>query len=72
MDVELTAKFNGAVGNYNAHLAAYPDVDWEALAREFITSLGLAFNGYTTQIEPHDAIGELFDFQQAAVCLPPR
>ncbi len=59
--VELTAKFNGAVGNYNAHLAAYPDIDWEALARDFIESLGLAFNPYTTQIEPHDAISELFD-----------
>jgi adenylosuccinate lyase len=61
VNVELTAKFNGAVGNYNAHLAAYPDIDWEALAREFIASLGLTFNAYTTQIEPHDAIGELFD-----------
>ncbi len=59
--VELTAKFNGAVGNYNAHLAAYPDIDWETLAREFVTSLGLSFNAYTTQIEPHDCIGEMFD-----------
>jgi adenylosuccinate lyase len=61
MSIELSAKFNGAVGNYNAHMAAYPALDWEALARQFVTSLGLAFNSYTTQIEPHDAIGELFD-----------
>ncbi|MCC6532916.1 MAG: adenylosuccinate lyase [Burkholderiales bacterium] len=59
--VELTAKFNGAVGNYNAHRVAYPDIDWEVFARDFIVSLGLVFNPYTTQIEPHDAIGELFD-----------
>jgi len=59
--VEITAKFNGAVGNYNAHLVAYPEIDWENLAREFVTSLGLGFNAYTTQIEPHDGIAELFD-----------
>ncbi|MDP2826427.1 MAG: adenylosuccinate lyase [Sulfuritalea sp.] len=59
--VSLTAKFNGAVGNYNAHLAAYPDVDWEAFNRRFIESLGLEFNAYTIQIEPHDAMAELFD-----------
>ncbi len=59
--IRLKAKFNGAVGNYNAHLAAYPQVDWEQLARGFITSLGLDFNPYTIQIEPHDAIAELFD-----------
>jgi len=59
--VELTAKFNGAVGNYNAHLVAYPEIDWEGFAREVVTSLGLAFSPYTTQIEPHDCIGELFD-----------
>jgi adenylosuccinate lyase len=59
--VAQRAKFNGAVGNYNAHLAAYPEVDWEALARRFVTSLGLEFNPYTIQIEPHDAIAELFD-----------
>ncbi len=59
--VALRAKFNGAVGNYNAHLAAYPEIDWEALARRFVTSLGLEFNPYTIQIEPHDAIAELFD-----------
>mgnify|MGYP001237387910 CR=1 FL=1 len=57
----LTAKFNGAVGNYNAHLAAYPDVDWESFCRRFIESLGLEFNPYTIQIEPHDAMAELFD-----------
>jgi len=59
--VALTAKFNGAVGNYNAHLAAYPDLDWEAFNRRFIESLGLEFNPYTIQIEPHDAMAELFD-----------
>ena len=59
--VSLTAKFNGAVGNYNAHLAAYPEVDWEAFNRRFIESLGLEFNPYTIQIEPHDAMAELFD-----------
>jgi adenylosuccinate lyase len=59
--VRLKAKFNGAVGNYNAHLAAYPELDWEALARRFVDSLGLEFNPYTIQIEPHDAIAELFD-----------
>jgi len=59
--VRLTGKFNGAVGNYNAHLAAYPDVDWEKMARELVGRLGLEFNPYTTQIEPHDSIAELFD-----------
>jgi adenylosuccinate lyase len=59
--VSLTAKFNGAVGNYNAHLSAYPEVDWEAFNRRFIESLGLEFNPYTIQIEPHDAMAELFD-----------
>ena len=59
--VSLTAKFNGAVGNYNAHLAACPDVDWESFSRGFIESLGLEFNAYTIQIEPHDAMAELFD-----------
>jgi adenylosuccinate lyase len=62
--VELLGKINGAVGNYNAHLSAYPDVDWQANAEAFVTSLGLTFNPYTTQIEPHDYIAELFD----AVC----
>ncbi|MBK7765278.1 MAG: adenylosuccinate lyase [Sulfuritalea sp.] len=59
--VSLSAKFNGAVGNYNAHMSAYPDVDWEAFNRRFIESLGLEFNPYTIQIEPHDAMAELFD-----------
>ena len=59
--VELLGKINGAVGNYNAHVVAYPDVDWPAFARHFVESLGLAFNAYTTQIEPHDCIAELGD-----------
>ena len=59
--VALLAKINGAVGNYNAHLAAYPEVDWEKTARDFVESLGLRWNPYTTQIEPHDYIAELFD-----------
>ena len=60
-NVELLGKINGAVGNYNAHLSAYPNVDWEANAKEFVESLGLSWNPYTTQIEPHDYIAELFD-----------
>jgi adenylosuccinate lyase len=59
--VELLGKINGAVGNYNAHISAYADVDWQANAEIFVTSLGLTFNPYTTQIEPHDYIAELFD-----------
>lgn len=59
--VSLTAKFNGAVGNYNAHLSAWPAFDWERFNRHFIESLGLEFNPYTIQIEPHDAMAELFD-----------
>ncbi|MDR2689879.1 MAG: adenylosuccinate lyase, partial [Azoarcus sp.] len=59
--VALTAKFNGAVGNYNAHLAAWPTFDWESFNRRFIESLGLEFNPYTIQIEPHDVMAELFD-----------
>ena len=59
--VELLGKINGAVGNYNAHLSAYPSVDWQANAEQFVTSLGLTWNPYTTQIEPHDYIAELFD-----------
>lgn len=54
-------KINGAVGNYNAHLSAYPDIDWQATAEQFVTSLGLTWNPYTTQIEPHDYIAETFD-----------
>jgi len=59
--VSLCAKFNGAVGNYNAHLAAYPEVDWAAHCRRFIESFGLEFNPYTIQIEPHDTLAEMFD-----------
>jgi adenylosuccinate lyase len=59
--VNLLGKINGAVGNYNAHLAAYPGYDWEAFAKRFVESLGLEFNPYTIQIEPHDAMAELFD-----------
>ncbi|MCC2677178.1 MAG: adenylosuccinate lyase, partial [Ramlibacter sp.] len=59
--VEILGKINGAVGNYNAHLSAYPQVDWEANAKAFVESLGLTFNPYTTQIEPHDYIAEYFD-----------
>ena len=58
--VEILGKINGAVGNYNAHLSAYPDIDWEITARDFVNSLGLVWNPYTTQIEPHDYIAELF------------
>ncbi|MBX3605584.1 MAG: adenylosuccinate lyase [Piscinibacter sp.] len=61
-EVKLLAKMNGAVGNYNAHLAAYPDFDWEAFSRRVIEQqLGLSFNPYTIQIEPHDWMAELFD-----------
>ena len=59
--VPLKGKMNGAVGNYNAHVAAYPDVDWERLAARVVAGLGLEFNPYTTQIEPHDYMAELFD-----------
>jgi len=58
--IELLGKMNGAVGNYNAHLAAYPELDWPAKAREFVTGLGIAWNPYTTQIEPHDYMAEIF------------
>ncbi|MDE2258969.1 MAG: adenylosuccinate lyase [Betaproteobacteria bacterium] len=57
--VSLLGKFNGAVGNYNAHLSAYPDLDWLAISKAFVEAQGLEFNPYTTQIEPHDAIAEL-------------
>jgi len=59
--VEILGKINGAVGNYNAHLAAYPDVDWEAFAKNFVMARGVTFNPYTIQIEPHDYMAELFD-----------
>ncbi|MGB5309493.1 MAG: adenylosuccinate lyase, partial [Arenicellales bacterium] len=57
----LLGKINGAVGNYNAHLSAYPDIDWQDMAEQFVVSLGLEWNPYTTQIEPHDNVAELFD-----------
>ncbi|EOH6354909.1 adenylosuccinate lyase [Acinetobacter baumannii] len=60
-NIELLGKINGAVGNYNAHLSAYPNVDWPAHSQAFVESLGLTFNPYTTQIEPHDYMAELFD-----------
>ncbi|PLW66867.1 adenylosuccinate lyase [Pseudohalioglobus lutimaris] len=60
-EVAYLGKINGAVGNYNAHLSAYPEVDWQANAEAFVTSLGLTWNPYTTQIEPHDYMAELFD-----------
>ena len=59
--VPVFGKMNGAVGNYNAHFAAYPNFDWEKFCRVFVENLGLEFNPYTTQIEPHDAMAELFD-----------
>lgn len=58
-EVLIPAKFNGAVGNYNAHVIAYPDVDWRRHSMDFVTSLGLSFSAYTTQIEPHDGIAEI-------------
>ena len=60
-NVEILGKINGAVGNYNAHIVAYPEVDWHQFSEEFVTSLGVTWNPYTTQIEPHDYIAELFD-----------
>ncbi len=59
--VELLGKINRAVGNYNAHLSAYPEINWPAHSQAFVESLGLSFNPYTTQIEPHDYMAELFD-----------
>jgi adenylosuccinate lyase len=64
--VEILGKINGAVGNYNAHVAAYPEVDWPALAARFVASLGLVPNPWTTQIEPHDFIAELCDAARRA------
>ena len=57
---EFYGKMAGAVGNYNAHMAAYPEVEWQETAESFVQGLGLTFNPYTTQIEPHDYIAELF------------
>ena len=59
--VEILGKINGAVGNYNAHLSAYPNVDWHQVSDKFVTSLGISWNPFTTQIEPHDYIAEMFD-----------
>ncbi len=59
--VPMLGKINGAVGNYNAHLSAYPELDWQSMAQQFVTSLGLDWNPYTTQIEPHDYVAEFFD-----------
>jgi adenylosuccinate lyase len=64
--VELTGKINGAVGNYNAHLVSYPDVDWPRFAQRFVEGLGLVFNPYTTQIEPHDNVAEIGDAARRA------
>ncbi len=60
-EVEIMGKINGAVGNYNAHLSAYPDIDWESFAQRFVTARGITFNPYTIQIEPHDYMAELYD-----------
>ncbi|MET0102840.1 MAG: adenylosuccinate lyase [Sedimenticola sp.] len=60
-NVSLMGKINGAVGNYNAHLSAYPELDWQGFAQQFVESLGLSWNPYTIQIEPHDYMAELFD-----------
>ncbi|GAB4223102.1 MAG: adenylosuccinate lyase [Gammaproteobacteria bacterium] len=60
-NVAIQAKINGAVGNFNAHCVAYPEVDWPKLAEEFISQMGLTYNAYTTQIEPHDYIAEMLD-----------
>ena len=60
-EVQILGKINGAVGNFNAHVVAYPDVDWQTLSQRFVESLGLQWNPYTTQIEPHDFMGEYFD-----------
>ncbi|MBL1276593.1 MAG: adenylosuccinate lyase [Ectothiorhodospiraceae bacterium] len=61
VSIPMLGKINGAVGNYNAHLSAYPELDWADIAEKFITTLGLDFNPYTIQIEPHDYIAEMFD-----------
>lgn len=61
MQIPIVGKCNGAVGNYNAHVVAYPEVDWQALSKHFVESLGLQWNAYTTQIEPHDYIAQLFN-----------
>src|SRR5690606_25126847 len=60
----MPGKINGAVGNYNAHVASYPGIDWPRFSEAFVTSLGLTWQPYTTQIEPHDGIAELCDVQK--------
>ncbi len=60
-NVPILGKINGAVGNYNAHISAYPELDWQGMAENFVTGLGLEWNPYTTQIEPHDYVAEFFD-----------
>ncbi|AKO45755.1 adenylosuccinate lyase [[Haemophilus] ducreyi] len=60
-NLDILAKINGAVGNYNAHLSAYPEIDWHTFSQQFVESLGVNWNPYTTQIEPHDYIAEFFD-----------
>lgn len=60
-NIEILGKINGAVGNYNAHISAYPQVNWHEFSESFVTSLGITWNAFTTQIEPHDYIAELFD-----------
>ena len=62
---EILGKINGAVGNYNAHLSAYPDIDWHKFSGDFVTSLGIQWNPYTTQIEPHDYIAEFLTVWRA-------
>src|SRR5919106_5191790 len=70
-EVKLLGKLNGAVGNYNAHVTAYPGFDWEKFCRRFVERLGLEFNAYTTQIEPHDWLAELLDaYARANSVLP--
>jgi adenylosuccinate lyase len=64
--IELMGKINGAVGNYNAHVIAYPEVDWPTLSKHFVEALGLTFNEFTTQIEPHDFVAELCDAMRRA------
>lgn len=60
VSVPILGKIAGAVGNYNAHMCAYPGVDWQSVAESFVSRIGLQFNPYVTQIEPHDYIAELF------------
>ena len=69
-EISILGKLNGAVGNYNAHIAAYPNFDWFKASQEFVESLGLEWNPLTTQIEPHDYIAELFNtFWTVNICV---